>query len=309
MNSKGTVFLVVAAILVAGLFSTVYFVDERERAIKFKFGEIVDSDIEPGLNWKWPFINNVQFFDARIQTMDATPDRFLTIEKKNLVVDSFVKWRIDDVHQFYTRLRGSKANARSRLSQRINDSLRQEFGKRTVQEVISGDRALIMEVVRKSMEEESRNMGIHVIDVRLKRVDLDPAISEGVYDRMQAERQRVAKTLRAQGEEEAEKIRADADRQRTILVANANRDAELIRGEGDAIATATYAAAFGEDREFYNLYRSLNAYRNTFNSKDDLMVIDPSSDFFRFFKQSSGEFPVPQVTSRSSGNVSQDAAQ
>ena len=292
MNTKSTAFLVVAALAIAALFSVAYFVDERERAIKFKFGEIVDSDIEPGLNWKLPLVNNIKYFDARVQTMDADPERYLTVEKKNLVVDSFVKWRIDDVYQYYTRLGGRKANARSRLSQRVNDSLRQEFGKRTVQEVISGDRAQIMEVVRQAMEEEAKSMGIEVIDVRLKRVDLDPAISERVYDRMQAERQRVAKTLRAQGEEAAEKIRADADRQREIMLANAQRDAELIRGEGDATATATYAEAFGADRDFYNLYRSLNAYRNTFQSKEDLMVIDPSSEFFKFFKEPGGEVPV-----------------
>jgi len=285
MKFKGTTFLIIAALIVFGAFSFVYFVDERERAIKFKFGEIVDANIQPGLNFKIPFINDIRFFDARVQTMDAEPEAYFTVEKKTLVVDSFVKWKIDDVYQYFTQLKGSTSNARSRLSQRVNDSLRQEFGRRTLQEVISGDRAQIMEVVRQVMDQEAKQFGIEVIDVRLKRVDLDPAISEGVYARMQAERQRVAKELRAQGEEEAEKIRADADRQREILLANANRDAETVRGEGDAIATATYAEAFGRDRDFYNLYRSLNAYQNTFNSKDDLMVIDPSSDFFKYFKQ------------------------
>jgi membrane protease subunit HflC len=285
MKFKSTTLLIIAGLVVFGAFSFVYFVDERERAIKFKFGEIVDSNIKPGLNFKVPFINNIRFFDARVQTMDAEPEAYFTVEKKTLVVDSFVKWKIDDVYQYFTQLKGSTSNARSRLSQRVNDSLRQEFGRRTLQEVISGDRAKIMEVVRQVMDEEAKQFGIEVIDVRLKRVDLDPAISEGVYARMQAERQRVAKELRAQGEEEAEKIRADADRQREILLANANRDAEQVRGEGDAIATATYAEAFGRDRDFYNLYRSLNAYRNTFSSKDDLMVLDPSSDFFKYFKQ------------------------
>ena len=288
MKIFGTALMVFLGIVVAILFSSIYFVDEREKAIKFQFGEIVESDIPPGLHFKLPFINNIRYFDARVQTMDADPELYLTIEKKNLVVDSFVKWRIQDVHEFYTRLQGRTSNARSRLSQRVNDSLRQEFGKRKVQEVISGDRATIMEVVRQAMEGEAKLMGIEVIDVRLKRVDLDPAVSQSVYERMQAERQRVAKELRAQGEEEAEKIRADADRQRQIMLANATRDAERVRGEGDAIATATYADAFGKDREFYNLYRSLNAYRNTFNNKDDLMVIDPSSEFFRFFKQPGG---------------------
>lgn len=285
MKISNTVLLAVAVIVVALGSSFFYSVDERQRAIKFKFGEIVDSKIQPGLHWKLPFIHNIRYFDARVQTMDADPELYLTREKKNLVVDSFVKWKIENVREYYTRLSGRISNARSRLSQRVNDSLRQEFGRRTVQEVISGDRGEIMEVVRKAMDEEAKLMGIKVIDVRLKRVDLDPAISERVYQRMRAERERVAKELRAQGEEEAEKIRADADREREIMLANANRDAQSVRGEGDAIATSTYATAFGKDREFYNFYRSLNAYQNTFNSKDDLMVIDPSSEFFRFFKQ------------------------
>ncbi len=293
MRSKSTIFLVLAALIAAGLFSVFYYVDERERAIKFKFGEIVDSGIEPGLNWKLPFINNIRYFDARVQTMDSDPERYLTVEKKTLVVDSFVKWRIDDVHEYFTRLQGRLSNARSRLAQRVNDSLRQEFGRRTLQEVISGDRTVIMEAVRQAMVEEAKQFGIEVIDVRLKRVDLDPAISDGVYARMQAERQRVAKELRAQGEEEAEKIRADADRQRDILLANARRDAERVRGEGDATATGTYASAFNQDRDFYNLYRSLNAYTKTFSGKDDLMVIDPSSEFFRYFKQSGVDSPPP----------------
>ncbi len=289
MSARNILFLVLLALVVATFLSVFYYVDERERAIKFKFGEIVDSDIQPGLNWKMPFINNVRYFDARVQTMDSDPESYLTVEKKTLVVDSIVKWRIDDVHEYFTRLQGRISNARSRLAQRVNDSLRQEFGRRTLQEVISGDRAVIMEAVRQTMVEEAKQFGVEVIDVRLKRVDLDPAISEGVYARMQAERQRVAKELRAQGEEQAEKIRADADRQREILLANARRDAEQVRGEGDAIATATYAGTFNRDRDFYNLYRSLNAYSRTFSGKDDLMVIDPSSEFFRYFKQSSAQ--------------------
>ncbi len=289
MNNKSILFLALLAIVGALLASCVYFVDERQKAIVFQFGEIVDSDVAPGPHLKWPFINNVRYFDSRVQTMDADPESYLTIEKKNLVVDSFVKWRIGDVHQYYTRLQGLQANARSRLSQRVNDSLRQEFGRRSVQEVISGDRKRIMEVVQKSMNEEAATLGIEIIDVRLKRVDLDPAISEGVYQRMTAERQRVAKELRAQGEEQAEKIRADADRQQAILLANAERDAEKIRGEGDANATAAYAATFGKDKEFYNFYRSLNAYRGSFSSKQDLMILDPSSEFFKYFKQAGPE--------------------
>lgn len=286
MKGKSTLFVIVAAIAAALLFSSVFFVDERERAIVFKFGEIIDSDLEPGLHFKIPFINNVRYFDARVQTMDADPELYLTGEKKNLVVDSFVKWRIRDVHQYYTRLQGRKANARSRLSQRVNDSLRQEFGRRTVQEVISGDRRKIMDVVRKAMDVDAASLGIAIIDVRLKRVDLDPAISERVYDRMNAERERVAKGLRARGEEEAEKIRASADRERQIMLANAERDGQRLRGEGDAVAIDIYARAFGKDREFYNLYRSLNAYKETFDGKDNLLILDPSADFFRYFKQS-----------------------
>ena len=286
MNGKTFIALVLLVILGATGLSTIYFVDERERAIVFRFGEIIDSNVKPGLNFKSPFINNVRYFDARVQTMDADAEEYLTVEKKNLVVDSFVKWRVRDVHQYYTRLQGRKANARSRLSQRVNDSLRQEFGRRTVKDVISGDRNRIMEIVRKSMNQEAADLGIEVIDVRLKRVDLAQTISEGVYKRMAAERERVAKELRAEGEEAAEKIRADADRQRQILLAEAERKAEEIRGQGDATATSTYASAFGKDAEFYKLYRSLNAYRDSFSSKQDLMILDPSSEFFRYFKQS-----------------------
>ena len=286
MKGKSSLFLILVAIVSALLFSSAFFVDEREKAIVFKFGEIVDSSLEPGLHFKIPFINNVQFFDGRVQTMDAEPELYLTGEKKNLVVDSFVKWRISDVHQYYTRLQGRKSNARSRLSQRVNDSLRQEFGNRSVKDVISGDRGEIMKVVREAMATDAASLGIEIIDVRLKRVDLDPAISERVYARMNAERERVAKELRAQGEEEAEKIRANADRERQIMLANAERDGQHQRGKGDAVATDIYARAFGKNREFYNLYRSLNAYKETFSSKDNLMVLDPSADFFRYFKQS-----------------------
>ncbi|MGI9310565.1 MAG: protease modulator HflC [bacterium] len=289
MKGKTTVFLIIVAIAAALLSASVFFIDERQKAIVFKFGEIVRSDLGAGLHFKIPFINNVQFFDARVQTMDADPELYLTGEKKNLVVDSFVKWRIRDVHQYYTRLQGRKANARSRLSQRVNDSLRQEFGQRTVQEVISGDRRKIMDVVRQAMDADAAALGIEIIDVRLKRVDLDPAISERVYDRMNAERERVAKELRAQGEEEAEKIRAAADRKRQVMLANAERDGQHLRGEGDAVATDIYARAFGKDREFYNLYRSLNAYKQTFNSKDNLLVLDPSAEFFNYFKNATPE--------------------
>ena len=262
--------------------------DEREKALVFRFGEIVRSDDMPGIHLKVPFINNVRYFDARIQTMDAEPELYMTTEKKNLVVDSFVKWRVRNVPKYYVTVGGLPTNTQARLAQRVNDSLRREFGRRNVQEVISGDRAEIMSVVRKAIDDEAKEIGIEVVDVRLKRVDLDPAVSERVYSRMEAERARVAKELRARGAEAAERIRADADRQREITVANAVKDAEILRGEGDAEATAIFADAFSKDSEFYRFYRSINAYQETFREKSDLLVVEPNSEFFRYFKKSDG---------------------
>ena len=284
MSVKTIILSVVAIIAGVLIYETVYFVDEREKAIVFQFGRIVQSHDKPGMHFKKPFFNSVQFFDARIQTMDADPELYLTGEKKNLVVDSFAKWRILDVAKYYVTVSGLQSNVRARLAQRVNDSLRQEFGKRAVKEVISGDRAEIMELVRLDVDKEASEFGVEVMDVRLKRVDLDPEVSERVYSRMEAERSRVAKELRAQGAEAAEIIRADADRQREITIANAYRQAEEIRGEGDATATMTYASAFGRDPEFYRLYRSLNAYRTTFHSKEDLLILEPNSEFFQYFK-------------------------
>ena len=299
MSAKSIILGVVAIIVVVLAYETVYFVDEREKAIIFQFGRIVQSHDQPGLHFKKPFINSVQFFDARIQTMDADPELYLTGEKKNLVVDSFAKWRIRDVAKYYVTVSGLQSNARARLAQRVNDSLRQEFGKRQVQEVISGDRAEIMELVRRAVDSEASEFGVEVVDVRLKRVDLDPDISERVYSRMEAERARVAKELRAQGAEAAERIRADADRQREITIANAYREAEKLRGEGDATATLTYANAFGRDIEFFGYYRSLNAYRTTFQSKNDVLILEPNSKFFRYFGESFdavGEMTAPDDT-------------
>lgn len=283
MSGKALFVLILLAIVVIGASATLYTVDEREKAIVFRFGEIIRSDDEPGLHWKIPFVNNVRKFDARIQTMDANPQEYLTDEKKNLVVDSFVKWRVDDVARYYVTVSGDKTAAERRLAQRVNNSLREEFGKRNVQEVVSGDRSQIMDVVQKATDEQAREIGVEVVDVRLKRVDLVDEVSERVYSRMEAERSRVAKELRAKGAEEAEKIRSDAERQRRILVANAERDAQKMRGEGDAEATRTYAEAFGQDKDFYGLYRSLNAYEKTFSGKDDLLVVDPDTQFFKYF--------------------------
>ena len=285
MSAKGSMGVIALLIVIFVGFGAVYRVDMRQKAIVFQLGEIVRSDDEPGLHFKVPFINNVQKFDARIQTMDAAPESYLTKEKKNLVVDSFVKWRISNAADYYTTLGGLKANAENRLAQRVNDALRQEFGKRSVPQVISGDRVEIMDVVRETTDQETKSLGVEVVDVRLKRVDLDTTISIGVYQRMEAERSRVAKDLRARGAEAGEKIRADADRQRAIILAEARREAQQTKGEGDAKATAIYADAFTRDSEFYRMYRSLNAYRATFNSPDNLLVIEPKSEFFRYFNQ------------------------
>ncbi len=290
MSGKSMMWVILAVILVSVGSSAVYYVDEREKAIVFQFGEIVRSNDEPGLHFKAPLINNVQYFDARVQTMDSDPELYLTREKKNLVVDSFVKWRITNAADYYTRLGGLASNARNRLAQRVNDALRREFGNRSVQQVISGDRVEIMDVVRQTTNEETASLGIEVLDVRLKRVDLDPDISERVYQRMEAERSRVAKDLRARGAEAAERIRADADRERAIILAEAEQKAQEVKGQGDAEATAIYADAFDRDREFYRMYRSLNAYRNTFATPDNLLVIEPDSEFFRYFNQAS---PAP----------------
>lgn len=285
MSGKNMMWIILAVIAVTVGSSAVYYVDEREKAIVFQFGEIVRSNDRPGLHFKAPLINNVKYFDARVQTMDSDPELYLTREKKNLVVDSFVKWRITNATNYYTRLGGLASNARNRLAQRVNDALRSEFGNRSVQQVISGDRVEIMDVVRELTNEETASLGIEVLDVRLKRVDLDPDISERVYQRMEAERSRVAKDLRARGAEAAERIRADADRERAIILAEAEQKAQEVKGQGDALATAIYADAFERDREFYRMYRSLNAYRNTFATPDNLLVIEPDSEFFRYFNQ------------------------
>ncbi len=289
MMGKNMMWIVLLVIVAAVGSSAVYYVDEREKAIVFQFGEIVRSNDEPGFHFKTPLINNVKYFDSRVQTMDSDPELYLTRAKKNLVVDSFVKWRITDAANYYTRLGGLASNARNRLAQRVNDALRREFGNRSVQQVISGDRVEIMDVVRKTTDEEIASLGIEVLDVRLKRVDLDPDISERVYQRMEAERSRVAKDLRARGAEAAERITANADRQRAIILAEAKQKAQEIKGQGDAEATGIYADAFNRDREFYRLYRSLNAYRTTFSSPDNLLVIKPDSEFFSYFKQASPE--------------------
>jgi membrane protease subunit HflC len=268
-------------------------VDQRENAIVFQLGEIKEVITQPGLRAKWPLIQNVRFFDNRILTIDE-PDteRFVTSEKKNLLVDSFVKWRIEDVRQYYISMNGDEARARSRLTQIINSVLREEIGKRNVREVVSGERDKIMQVVRDKVVQDAKPFGIQIVDVRLKRVELPADVSESVYRRMEAERRAVAAQLRSQGASDAEKIRAEADRDREVIIAEAYRDAQRVKGEGDAKAAATYAKAFGESPEFYSFYRSLEAYRASFRNRSDLLVLDPNSDFFKYFRSPGGSRPA-----------------
>jgi len=273
----------VILVVIIGSFS-VFTVKEWERAILFRFGEIMRTDYEPGLHFKIPIINNVRKYDGRIMTLDTEPERYLTAEKKNLIVDAFVKWRIKDVKKYYTAMGGDETRARNRLSQILKDGLRAEFGKRTIQEVVSGERSAVMSVLQVNADAQAQNFGIAIVDVRIKRVDLPEDISASVYRRMEAERARVAKELRSRGAEAAERIRADADRQRTVILAEAYREAEKLRGDGDARAAEVYARAFSRDPEFFAFYRSVNAYRESFKDKSDIMVLDPSSDFFKYFK-------------------------
>ncbi len=272
--------VVVVAILIA---FSVFTVTEVQKAVRFRLGEIVQYDYEPGLHFKVPFINNVRKFDARVQTLDTEPERFLTAEKKNVIVDSFVKWRIGDVARLYTAVAGDVTQANLRLDQIIKDSLRSEFSKRTLQEVVSGDRAQIMDILSTTLRVQAQELGIDVLDVRIKRIDLPAEVSSSVFRRMRAERERVARDFRSRGAEAAERIRADADRQATVILAEAYRDAEATRGEGDARAAEIYAEAFSREADFYSFYRSLNAYRSSFSNKDDIIVLQPDSPFFRYF--------------------------
>ncbi|MCZ4303828.1 protease modulator HflC [Zoogloeaceae bacterium G21618-S1] len=264
---------------------SMFTVDKRQFAIVRQFGEIKRVIKEPGLNFKVPLVQNVTFFEKRILTMDTPePERFITSEKKNVLVDLFVKWRISDPQLYLESVGGDERRAITRLEQTVNSGLREEFGKRTVHEVVSGQRDDIMEQMRAKADQDSRKIGVQILDVRLKRVDLPTEVSESVYRRMEAERKRVANELRSEGAAAAEKIRADADRQREIIVANAYRDSQRVKGDGDAKATAIYAESFGADPEFYAFYRSLQAYRQSFADKGDVLVVEPSSDFFKYLK-------------------------
>lgn len=276
-------------ILALIIWASVFTVDERQKAILFKFGEILRSDYEPGLHFKMPIINNVRKFDQRILTIDQQPERFLTAEKKDLIVDSFVKWRIVDVEEYFKTTQGDEELAGRLLYQNINNGLRDEFGKRTVQEVIAGDRTEIMKIMTAEATDKAKTLGIEVIDVRIKKIDLPARVSDSVYRRMRAERERVARDFRSKGAEAAERIRADADRQRSIILAEAYRDSEIVRGEGDAKATNIYAQAFSKNEDFFRFHRSVNAYKNTFSTADDIILLEPDSEYFRYFSESGGQ--------------------
>ena len=274
--------LVVLGLIVS---MSVYTVDQRKAAIKFQLGEVVALQTEPGLYFLVPLLQNVRLYDTRIQTLDARDaERFLTSENKNVLVDSFVKWRIIDVRQYFVSVRGDPIAAEARISQTVNDALRAEFARRTVRDVVSGERELIMSTVADKVDKDVKGIGVEVVDVRLKRVDLVPEISSDVYRRMESERKRVASELRATGQAEGEKIKAEADRTRQIIVAEAYRDAQQVKGEGDALAARVYSEAFTRNTEFYSFYRSMEAYRTGLRSKNDVMVLDPSSEFFKYFK-------------------------
>ena len=287
MKTNAANILIGAVVALILLSLSLFVVDQRQTVIVFQLGEMVSVKTKPGLYFKIPLVQNVRYFDSRILTLDsAEPERFITAEKKNVLVDSFVKWRIVDVKQFYISVGGDEQRANTRLMQTVNSSMREEFGKRTIHEVVSGEREQIMTVLREKTDADARKIGVQVLDVRLKRVDFPSEISDSVYRRMDAERKRVANELRASGAAEGEKIKADADRQREVILAEAYRDAQRTKGEGDAKASAIYAAAFGKNSEFYSFYRSLEAYKQSFKNKSDVMVVDPSSAFYKYMKSS-----------------------
>ena len=285
---KSHIFISAASlVLVIFLSQSFYVVSEIQRAVLLRFGEIVLFDVQPGLHFKLPIINSVRKFDSRILTLDAAPQRYLTSEKKALMVDSFIKWRVKDVARYFTTTGGDEERAKRLLSQRVDTGLRNEFGVRTVKEVVSGERDQLMNSLTASLDSiAQQELGVEVVDLRVKRIDLPTEVSDSVYNRMRTERERLARELRAQGNEVAEKIRATADKDKTVILADAYREAEETKGNGDAVATATYAAAYTKDPEFYDFTRSLKAYQATFMDKSDILLIDPDSDFFKYLDHS-----------------------
>ena len=292
MRAIGPV-VAVLAVLALVVSSALFTVDQRQNAIVFQLGEVKEIVVRSGLHFKWPLLQNVRLFDMRILTFDdAEPLRFLTQGNRPVLVDSFVKWRIADVQQYYVSVRGEEFDATRRIRQTVSGTLREQFGVRTLHDVVSGERENLMNDVRKLVDQDLKRIGVEIVDVRLKRVDLPQDVSESVYRRMEAERKRIANELRATGAAEAEKIRADADRQREVILAEAYRDAQRVRGEGDAKAANIYAAAFSQNPEFYAFYRSMEAYRSTFRGRNDVMLLEPNSDFLRYFRDSLGRQPA-----------------
>jgi membrane protease subunit HflC len=288
MGNKFSALLVVVALAALAISMSVFVVDEREMAIKFRFGEIMRSDYEPGLHFKVPIVNNVRTFPDLILTLDNRPERFLTGERKFVLVDFFVKWRISDIDSFYRATRGDELVASNRLLSIVRDGLRDTFAERTIQEVVSAERSELLTDMLTSARAASSDLGVTIVDVRVKRIDLPDEVSGSVFERMRQERARVASQLRAEGAEQSEKLRAEADRQRTVMLAEAYREAEQIRGEGDARAADIYAQAFTQNTEFYYFYRSLEAYRRSVGRDGDILVLKPDSDFFRYFRYRSG---------------------
>lgn len=291
MSPRTIVFgVVAAAVIILGL-SSVYIVNETERAIKLQFGQIVEDDIKPGIHFKMPFVQNVKKFDARLLTLDARPERFITAGKKVLIVDSFIKWRIKNVLSFYRATSGGdRYRGATLLASLVNDGIRAEFANRTVHEVVSGERDELMAHLTKILNDQAQaQFGIEIVDTRVKGIDLPEVLMGNVYRRMSAERDREARELRSQGQELAEGIRADADRQKTVLVAQAYKESEVTRGDGDATSSSIYSKAFNRDPEFYAFTRSLKAYEETFNGSDDVLLLKPDSDFFKYMKKSTGK--------------------
>ncbi|MBX2857909.1 MAG: protease modulator HflC [Cellvibrionaceae bacterium] len=290
MSTKTFIFSLAVIVVALIASNSLFIVNEFERGVLLKFGRLSNADLAPGLHIKAPIIHEVRKFDGRVLTLDARAERFLTVEKKSMMVDSFAKWRIIDVGEYYTATNGEENRAERLLAQRINEGLRNQFAQRTLQEVVSGERdQLMVDLTNQLNNFTQTSLGIEVVDVRVKKIDLPTEVSGPVFSRMAAEREREAREHRSKGKEQAEIIRADADRQRTILQAQAYRDSELLRGEGDALAAAIYSQAYNKDPEFYAFVRSLNAYRSSFKDKQDLLVVDPNSDFFRYLNNSSGE--------------------
>lgn len=281
---KSILLILAVAAAVIGV-TSIYTVYEWERALKFQFGEFSGEEIQPGINFKLPIINTIEKYDIRIQTMDREPERFITVNKEELLVDSFVKWKIKDLQKYFKTVK-NRSKAENRLAQKINNSLKEQIAKRTIGDVVAGDRIEIMNIVQRAIDAEADSIGVEVIDVRLKRVDLADEIQDTVFNRMRSERQRIANEYRATGNEKAIAIRANADRQKIELVAEAEKKAQIARGEADALATKIFADSFGQDTNFYEFYRSLNAYKTTFNSAQDLIILDPESDFFQHFNSS-----------------------